>query len=259
MNDDHRCEQFQMLRRAIPSVVAAARVTGTRTVASVGISDYTKTDAVTVSDMITPKAQFTQTFFENHPEIIASSWRVNQMAQLLANQAKLSLLSGNSEGTARPMEVIVSCTDEADLILKPGTPTAAETWDLVDAQLYNNDAGLELFQAACSRGAWKAQTFLSASSVQSYINYTDVNGRTPLFKAASQGDTLIVAQPIAARSNVDLAKTTDGTTLLFIAAQNGHASVTRQLIEARCNVDLALKTNGATPLHVAAFKGMRAS
>jgi len=71
------------------------------------------------------------------------------MAQLLSNQAKLSLLTSNSEGAARPMEVIVSCTevilkktallrdsvkqmteaeqpmDEADLILKPETSTAA--------------------------------------------------------------------------------------------------------------------------------------
>ena len=84
--------------------------------------------------------------------------------------------------------------------------------------------------------------------MQSYINYTDVDGRTPLFKAASQGDDLIVAQLIAAhcRLKVDLAKTTNGATQLHIAAQYGHASVTRQLIEARCNVDLALTTNGAT-------------
>ena len=157
------------------------------------------TDAATVSNMIAPKAQFTQTFFANQAEMIASSWRVTQMAQLLANQAKLSLLTSNAEGAARPMEAIVSCTemtlkkiallrdavkqmteaeqsmDEADLILKPETPTAAETWDLVDAQVNSNDAGLKLFKTACSGDAWKAQTLLSASSMQSYINYTDVD------------------------------------------------------------------------------------
>ena len=76
-----------------------------------------KTDAATVqsSDMIAPKAQFTQTFFANQAEIIARSWRVTQMAQLLANQAKLSLLTSNAEGAARPMEDIVSCTE---MILK---------------------------------------------------------------------------------------------------------------------------------------------
>ena len=69
-------------------------------------------DAATVSDMITPKAQFTQTFFANQDEMIASSWRVKQMAEIFANQAKLfSLLSSNSEGIARPMEAIISCTE----------------------------------------------------------------------------------------------------------------------------------------------------
>ena len=52
--------------------------------------------------------------------------------------------------------------DEADLIFKPGTTTAGETRDLVDAQLNNNAAGLELFQADCSGDACKAQSFLSA-------------------------------------------------------------------------------------------------
>ena len=70
------------------------------------------TDAATVSNMIAPKAQFTQTFFANQAEVIASSWRVTQMAQLLA---KLSLLTSNAEGAARPMEAIVSCTE---MILK---------------------------------------------------------------------------------------------------------------------------------------------
>ena len=45
-------------------------------------------------------------------EPIASA---TQKAQLLANQAKLSLLTSNSEGAARPMELIVSCTE---MILK---------------------------------------------------------------------------------------------------------------------------------------------
>ncbi len=37
--------------------------------------------------------------------MIASSWKVKQMAETFANQAKLfSLLSSNSEGIARPME-----------------------------------------------------------------------------------------------------------------------------------------------------------
>jgi hypothetical protein len=113
------------------------------------------------TDDIAPKAQFTQKaqLFANQAEIIASTWRVTHMAKLLASQANLSLLTINADGAARPMEAIVSCTTEteaeqymaeAELILRPNTPTAAETWDLVDAQQNGYDAGLELFKAACS-------------------------------------------------------------------------------------------------------------
>ncbi len=104
------------------------------------------TDTTTVSKMIDPKGQFTQTFFANQAEMIVSSWRVTQMTQLLANQVKLSLLTRNAEGDTSPMEDIVSCTemilkktvllrdavkqmtepgqpmDETDLILKTETP-----------------------------------------------------------------------------------------------------------------------------------------
>ena len=89
-----------------------------------------------------------------------------------------------------------------------------------------------------SGDAWKTQTLLSESIVQSYINYTDVDGRTSLFKSVSQGDDLIVSQLITVhcRLNVDLAKTTDGTTPLYIVTQHGHASVTRQMIEVATSI-----------------------
>jgi ankyrin repeat protein len=131
-------------------------------------------------------------------------------------------------------------------------------------------AGLELFQTACGGDACKTQTLLSASNVQSYINYTDVKGRTPLYKAASQGDTLIVAQLIAAHSNVEFTrllieahcnvdhalKTIGAPKPLHVAAVEGHADVIKQLIAARCygNVDPQTKI-GHTPLHLAAGYG----
>jgi hypothetical protein len=138
---------------------------------------------------------------------------------------------------------------EAELILRPKIPTAAETWDLVDAQQNGYDAGLELYQAACS-----AQTLLSASGVQ---YYTDVDGRTPLFKVASKGHALIVAQLIIAHCNihcnVDLAMKTNGATPLVVAAKKRHA-VVEQLITALCKIDLALK-NGLTAISIATRNG----
>ena len=62
---------------------------------------------ITPKAQLNPKAQLTQTFFANQDEMIASSWKVKQMAENFANQAKLfSLLSSNSEGIARPMEAL---------------------------------------------------------------------------------------------------------------------------------------------------------
>jgi ankyrin repeat protein len=118
-----------------------------------------------------------------------------------------------------------------------------------------NDAGSDLFEAACINDTTMVQTLLSASGAQSYINYTDVDGRTPIFQAASKGYTSIVSQLIAARSNVHLAKTANEVTPLYVAAQNGHAAVVGKLLAAGSKVDIALTTNGATPLFVAAQEG----
>ena len=54
----------------------------------------------------------------------------------------------------------------------------------------------------------------------------------------------MMAQLNAARSNVDLAKTTDAATPRYIAAQNGNAAVVTQLIAAHCSVDLACDDDG---------------
>jgi hypothetical protein len=91
--------------------------------------------------------------------------------------------------------------------------------------------------------------------MQFYINYTDKDGRTPHFTAASKGHAPIVEKLIAAGSNINLAKTMDVTSPILIAAQRGHTTVVEQLISSRCNVDLALTTTGATPILIAAQNG----
>ena len=84
----------------------------------------------------------------------------------------------------------------------------------------NDAAGSDLFEATCINDTSMVQTLLSTSDAQSYINYTDVDGRTPIFQAASKGHTFIVSQLIAARSsnvemNVHLATTVAGSTPLY--------------------------------------------
>ena len=80
--------------------------------------------------------------------------------------------------------------------------------------------GQQLCEAALIGDAAKVGTLLSTPGAQSFINYQDVHGVTPL----------------------------------FVAAANGHETVTEQLIEARCNVDLQ---GGEVWVHIAPLRGQK--
>ena len=73
---------------------------------------------------------------------------------------------------------------DAEMILKTKKTTTVEKRALVAAQQNSYDAGDELLTAAFKGNTSKTQKLLSAPGVQSYINYTDADGRTPLFQAA---------------------------------------------------------------------------
>jgi ankyrin repeat protein len=64
--------------------------------------------------------------------------------------------------------------------------------------------GQQLCEAARDGDTAKVSTLLSTQGAQSFINYQDARGYTPL----------------------------------YAASQNGNVSVTEQLIEAGCNIDL---------------------
>jgi len=98
-------------------------------------------------------------------------------------------------------------------------------------------AGLQLCEAAREGDAAKVRTLLSTQDAQSFINYQNVRGNTPLHAAAGSGHEAATEQLIAARCNVDL-QAESGNTPLHFAADNGNEAVTEQLIAARCNVDL---------------------
>jgi ankyrin repeat protein len=109
--------------------------------------------------------------------------------------------------------------------------------------------GQHLCEAACDGDTAKVSTLLSTQCVQSFINYQDADGSTPLLHAAGSGHATVAKQLIAAPCNVDL-QDKEGHTPLYYAAGNGHAAFTKPLIAARCNVDLQEK-KGRTPLHYA--------
>ena len=115
-----------------------------------------------------------------------------------------------------------------------------------------------LINAARDGDTETVRTLLSSAEVQSFINYQDASGASPLHIAAARGHAAVAKQLISAHCNIHLQRTPgstplykagsalqgwtdahkDGYTPLFIAAANGHASVTKQLIEARFNIDL---------------------
>ncbi len=113
--------------------------------------------------------------------------------------------------------------------------------------------GQQLCMAADAGDAAKASTLLSTQDAQSFINYQDAHGATPMFLAAVKGHAAVTEQLLKARCNVDL-QDKNGFTPLHWAACRGQEAVTEQFIVARCNVDLQ-DNKGFTPLHMTAAHG----
>jgi ankyrin repeat protein len=64
--------------------------------------------------------------------------------------------------------------------------------------------GQQLLDAALDGDTEKVRTLLSTQRAQSFINYQDALGDTPLHLAVEQGHTTVTRQLIAARCDVDL-------------------------------------------------------
>ena len=99
--------------------------------------------------------------------------------------------------------------------------------------------GEQLCKAAHDGDAAKVSTLLSAQGAQSFINYQDANGCTPLHLSAFSGHEAVTEKLIAARCNVDLQAET-GLTSLHVAAGKWFEDIIAQLFAARCNVDLLM-------------------
>ena len=80
-----------------------------------------------------------------------------------------------------------------------------------------------------------------------------LNGRTPVYIAAEDGDASAIAALHAAGANVDTPMP-DGRTPVYIAAENGHASAINALHVAGANVDTPMP-DGRTPVYIAAQNG----
>jgi len=102
--------------------------------------------------------------------------------------------------------------------------------------------------ASISCDAATVTALLSTPGAQSFINYQNALGFTPLHEAVQYGCLAFTGQLIEARSIVNI-QTKDGATPLHLAAALGHLFVIKQLIAARCNVDL--QTTVAAELNTA--------
>lgn len=79
------------------------------------------------------------------------------------------------------------------------------------------------------------------------------DGRTPVYRAAANGDVREIRALRSRGANVDEASRT-GATPVYIAAANGHARAISVLKEEGANVNTPNR-NGTTPLYIAAFNG----
>jgi hypothetical protein len=112
--------------------------------------------------------------------------------------------------------------------------------------------GHQLYDAALDDKTKKVKTLLTKPNTQSFINWQDQTGATPIYAAAEEGHTGVVKELIAARCDINRSRK-DGTSPIYAAAYLGHTGVAEQLIAARCDINLA--KNAQTPIYAAARRG----
>jgi hypothetical protein len=88
------------------------------------------------------------------------------------------------------------------------------------------------------------------------INFLSMHERGEfLFNAACNGHAEVLKLLIAAKADVNQARTKDGATPLYVAAKKGYAEVLKLLIEKGAHINKVRTDDGATSTHVAAENG----
>ena len=84
--------------------------------------------------------------------------------------------------------------------------------------------GKQLCEAVRNDNTAKVSMLLCTHIAQSFINYQDAHGATPLYIAAAQGHAFVTKQLLAAHCNVDL-QDNNGLAALQLAEEEGHAGI----------------------------------
>jgi ankyrin repeat protein len=85
------------------------------------------------------------------------------------------------------------------------------------------------------------------------VTSIDGMGRQPLYRAARDGDEVLVRKMIAAGANIGNADS-EGDTAMHVAVRNGHVAAVKFLIEAGADPNQVSSKDGRPPLHVAMDK-----
>jgi ankyrin repeat protein len=120
-------------------------------------------------------------------------------------------------------------------------------------QKLGEEVGNELIEASKAGDCAKVATLLSSQDAESFINYQNEDGFTPVHCSTVNDQLTVTKLLIEVRCNVNVTSRF-GRTPMMTVAQNGITAIAKQLIEARCNVELQ-QYDGATPLYMAAFFG----
>ena len=91
------------------------------------------------------------------------------------------------------------------------------------------EVGPQLWGAALDGDAAKVRTLLSTQGAQSFINYQEEHGCTPLHIAAIKGHEAVMEKLLAVRCNVNL-QDQNGCTPLHSPVHERHETVTKNLL-----------------------------
>ena len=112
-----------------------------------------------------------------------------------------------------------------------------------------------LMGAAYYAGLYGSQTEESAYVYQGGVNERDEDGKTPLLRAAIDGNSKAIKALLKAGADIEARDTDGDATALIFAVMSGHTEVVRELLKVGADTEARDRLLGGTTLMWAAFIG----